>query len=469
MFITIEKIFNSSNTIIKSNILKLNKSINLDKKIGYLSICENYIYCKTIDKSNIEKTIRYDISDPLNPLKDNEFLIDYQIASHNMYFFKDKNNIIKSIGGQHLSQDSYKDIVNNQEYQKYEEYHKNITFIYGKPFNITMSGCDYIYNHALPCPYYANGLHLFELEKNNNLKCLNNDLPILSGIHPGRYDGHYGYTNNKDLNSCRNGLTVYDSMGSVIYNKETDLYFLYHRANIGTGRRSIQYTTSKDLLEWSEYNIVNFNDDHDYFSCNMYYSNFFNIPNTNIYLAILPYIKRISNEYNSIDKYEYYKLYYSYDCINYKFIGNIHINNSILTLEDNSCSSNLPYNNNNNNMYFYIANSLNNILDIYTMEFNRYFYITNNKNEEGLFNIKLNNYNENLILNVEVELNGYILIELYNQNNLIIEGYSFNDCKNITNINIFSYKVEWNTINKIPYDIQYLKIKILNAKIYSIE
>ena len=104
-------------------------------------------------------------------------------------------------------------------------------------------------------------------------------------------NGHYGYTDNKYIENCRNGLTVYDSLGSIIYNDEKELYFLYHRANIGTGRRTIQYSTSPDLINWSEYNLVNFGDNYNYFNSNIYISNFFKLGDC--YMAILPYVKRI--------------------------------------------------------------------------------------------------------------------------------------------------------------------------------
>ena len=78
-----------------------------------------------------------------------------------------------------------------------------------------MGGCDKLYDPIQISPYYANGLHLFEFN-NNKLEVINNGLPIITGLNPGRYDGHYGHTNNRDLNSCRNGLTVYDSLGSIV-------------------------------------------------------------------------------------------------------------------------------------------------------------------------------------------------------------------------------------------------------------
>jgi hypothetical protein len=88
-------------------------------------------------------------------------------------------------------------------------------FIDAKQYNINTKGDNYIYNHTIKCPFYANGLHLFDVE--NNMECLNNSLPIISGINNG-YDGHYGNCDNQNLDILRSGMSVYDSLGSIIYN-----------------------------------------------------------------------------------------------------------------------------------------------------------------------------------------------------------------------------------------------------------
>ena len=71
--------------------------------------------------------------------------------------------------------------------------------------------------------------------------------------------------------------------------------------------------------------MVNFDSNYNCFDSNIYYSNFYKIHN--IYIAILPYIKRVNSNYNSIDNNLYYNLYYSYDCINYFLVGPILVKN----------------------------------------------------------------------------------------------------------------------------------------------
>ena len=46
-------------------------------------------------------------------------------------------------------------------------------------------------------------------------------------------------------------------------------YFLYQRSNFGLGVRHIQYCTSYDLLEWSDFNLVEYNPSINYSDYNI--------------------------------------------------------------------------------------------------------------------------------------------------------------------------------------------------------
>jgi len=470
MIFTNDKIFNSINTIICPIEFTLEKSINLDKNITYMSIVDNYIYCRIWNNEYKSQhyedlTCRINIINPLDIQFDNNFKIKKAVASHNMYFFKDKNNIVKAIGGQHIGIDSMEKFKNNPHFN---DYHNLNPFINGSDYNITMAGCEKIYDSKIPCPYYANGLHLFELKEvfKDKLICLNNDLPIISGIQPGRYDGHYGYTDNQNIENCRNGLTVYDSLGSIIYNHEKELYFLYHRANIGTGRRTIQYSTSPDLINWSEYNLVNFGENYNYFNSNIYISNFFKLGDC--YMAILPYIRRLTNDYDSKDNKQYNLLFYSYDCIHYHIIGPILINNDITSLEEVCMATNKPYIHN-NKMYFYFVNTENKSMNIYSTPLDRLCFITNKTDIECIFQLKLRKFNQgSIVLNLEVSEIGYILIQLCDKDNKIIPGYEFDYFDKISGVNSLNYLVSWNNNSIIPYYDIIISFKLYNAKLYTI-
>ncbi len=459
-------IVSSNNIKLEPNKLKKETHINTEKKIYYLNRVDNYIYYKYIDDNILEPenniVSKIDILNPLIPNFNDDFIVQKGCAGNNMYFFKDINDNIKIIGGQHLGKSNYdifkKNII-------YDNYNSTIDFLDSSNYLIKMPGYRQIYNPLKECPYYANGLHLFTY-KDNIITCENNNLPILSGIKEGRYDGHYGNTDNNSLSSCRNGLSVYDSLTSVVYNYTDSTYYLYQRANIGTGIRSIQYSTSKNLYNWSEFNIVNFKDNP--FMYNIYYSNFFKFKN--IYLAILPYVKRINNSYNSVDKYEYYNLYYSHDCINYILIGPIHVN--ILNegiLEQYFLCTNEPVFHN-DKLYFYIQNNLTKQLGIFYIEKNRYFYITNDSdNEANIVLIYEKKDKLHLKLNICVEYNGYIKMQLTDKNNNVIDNYSYDNFDIICNIDEINYTPSWNKIsNTLPDTSYFINIIFYNAKIYEI-
>ena len=191
----------------------------------------------------------------------------------------------------------------------------------------------------------------------------------------------------------------------------------------------------------------------------MYNSNFFNMPNTDIYLAILPYVKKNSFDYSSTDNIEYYQLYYSYDCSNFHYIGNI-MEYNISSIESNKLSTNYPILFN-NMMFFYVAN--NNEINIYTIKKDRFCYITNNNNTESIIELNEMIFDNNIILNLDVEKNGYVQIEILNDNN-----YSFNNFDIITNINSLEYVATWKGNSMLPRKNLSLKIKLYNAKIYTI-
>ena len=50
--------------------------------------------------------------------------------------------------------------------------------------------------------------------------------------------------------------TEFDTYISCVYNEKAGKYFLYIRANVAQGSRFIQYSTSEDLIEWSEFKLI---------------------------------------------------------------------------------------------------------------------------------------------------------------------------------------------------------------------
>lgn len=121
---------------------------------------------------------------------------------------------------------------------------------------------------------YSGGLYLFTSDDGINFKPVQKK-PIITVNHPG-------YNSALDWKS-----TEFDSHICCIHDGHK--YILYVRDNIKKGIRYIQYATSKDLVNWSEFNNIvmspKFDPDED-----NYYLPCFHFIN-NKYLGFLPYFR----------------------------------------------------------------------------------------------------------------------------------------------------------------------------------
>jgi hypothetical protein len=464
---------NSENIQFKVNSLKYEDKFLVNKELRYSFIFNNHFYYKenltNVDILDNQVTKRLKLLTPLNIENDNEFILNFGIASHNFRLFNLNNNIY-GIGGQSLGIENYNHKLINTKNKKYVEYHDNEVdkFINSSNYCVNHLIGNKIYNPSITCPYYANGLHLFLFDNldNNSFSVENNGLPIVSGIMAGRHDGHYGYCDNINIDKSRNGLTAFDSQTSVLYNNNENKYYLYQRANIGTGIRYIQYTTSNDLINWSEFNLLKINPKINYFKFNFYYSNFFKIKGVNGFIGVLPTNEKIADNYYGLDTIQNYKLYYSNNCIEWNYIGIM--GNGKYYKQWLTVGAPILYD---NKYYFYITNVQNLSLEIYSLEKNRFSYLSYIKKDiiqKAQF--KLMHFEEkNIKINFKTEENGYIFVQLKDENYKIIEGYSFNDFEVISqNISEFEYILSWNNNSMINNDKIYIEIEGVNFNIYSI-
>lgn len=435
-FLTKETLFSNTNSILNVQKFFNEKTIKINGPLVYLSRLNNKIFY--INNNGICKRII--VEEPLEPKFDESFKKEYSTATHNMYFFKDKDNYLKAVGGMDTSSLSE----------------------------------------------YSKGLYLFDYDEiSGELICTNNNNPIITSPTKGNYDGFYGIKQDlTNIENCRNGTIKFDSFGSIIYNKQNNLYYLYHRANVTEGTRLIQYSTSSDLINWSDFNLVNFDLINDFYKKNFYYSNFFQIPNSNIYLCIIPFVnynesaitfKKI-NIRGGAGKFvtlknelhiEKYIICYSYDLINYKYIGDL-FESEALTLESFQISTNLPlyYE---NKMYLYMVNNDKNELVIYSSKPNRYFYLTNQNDLVAEIITKVFDVVSNQIeLNLTVESDGYLKCELYDENNNLIPDYGIDDFDLIKDIDSINCMLSWKGASIIPNQKVSLKIIFYKAKIYTI-
>jgi hypothetical protein len=369
-------ILNYENITFEINELKFEKNIFMNKIFWYPSICyhnnNHYIYYRynsSIElKAYTEITKRFIINNIFDIIDDEEFNINLGGASHNFRVFNINNNIY-GIGGLSLSIRDYEHLKNttNKKYIEFNE--SNNIFINSSDYgaNNLILG-DKLFNPYIYCPYYVNGLYLFDF--NNNLNELNNKLPIINGIKNGRHDGHYGYSNDKN-----SGFTVFDSTTNLLYNDKEKKYFLYQRSNFGTGIRHIQYCTSDNLLEWSDFNLIEYNPPINLFENNIYYGNFFKLDGVNNYIGIIPCSKKIdNNNHNGLD--EYFKLYYSNDCLNWNYIGILdkHLYYKLWMIIGEPILLN-------NNYYFYFYDIDEKSIIIKSIEKNRFSYAKSTENQ----------------------------------------------------------------------------------------
>jgi len=119
---------------------------------------------------------------------------------------------------------------------------------------------------------YSDGLYLFRSSDGVDFKPVYDD-PIV----------------NVDQSGFNSALqwksTEFDGHISCMHDGEK--YILYVRNNIQKGNRFIQYSTSKDLRFWSEFNNIKMNPEFDQNAENYYFPCFLNIDGR--FLGILPY------------------------------------------------------------------------------------------------------------------------------------------------------------------------------------
>jgi len=125
-----------------------------------------------------------------------------------------------------------------------------------------------------PATHGYRGIYIYQSEDGlqwNNIS----KKPVVSRRSPGF------------LSRGRRQAREFDSHLSAFYDDNRSEYILYVRANIKQGIRFIQFTTSKDLINWSPFKPIGikFHSAKD----NYYFPNFFRHPSNTGYLGLIPY------------------------------------------------------------------------------------------------------------------------------------------------------------------------------------
>ena len=399
-------------------------SIGKEEKHGLTSKCSCCVSntCIAISYDN-GITFQRKIND-----KKNNILFNKKCISHNFTVFKDKNNSLMGIGGLHT----------------WPNFH---TVCYKNEKTINFNGK----NIADPREYhpcYCNGIHLL---KSHNIFEWDNiqKTPIISGLHKGQTDNRNGW-----------GWSEFDGMSTCLYSKVLNKYFIYCRSNIRNGIRSIQYTTSNDLINWDKFKLINIDPKLNVNNLeNYYYLNVVEDFESKTFLGFSPY-----NNSNI----SYITLLYSNNGSDWKKISNI-LDSTVSNKRSSSQNANnFILSSDNKEYYFYINEN--------------YFSLTDTKSlprlvrysirKDGFCSVFSNNgyvkinigKSSKIKINYKTYENGYIVIEDIEFKNSIekvnikLEGDEIDKSVDLYENN-YSNK---NTNNKI------LKIKIINSEIFTV-
>jgi len=394
---------------------------------------------------------------------------------HNFVMFIDENpgindnERVKGIGGKHCIYKIYKNRPGKNPLIDGRKFDENLCKYFIDHERWTPDFVN-IFSHLEKCDNYANGLHCF-IYKDNQLVDINKDLPIVSGLHPGRHEGFYGKLGIQKIKSLdqslNNGISIFDGAHNIIYDRKNSVYILYARANISQGNRYVQYAISKDCKTWSEFNLIKINGwESHIFVDNFYYSNFFQLDD-GVFLAILPHTRRTQDikswTFGGPNRGIYtagkYLLMSSVDGIHWDVIGkvlNYNYEKSYLAIGKPILSEDKSKH------YFYLNNNKN--INLYSIPVNRF----GNIQADGIGELEIPDAHitsRELKLNCEIDAKGYVQI---------IFQYNDGTISHKKQVNIKGPCDEINKKIGIPEEIKENKkycIKLIfsNSKLYSLE
>lgn len=226
------------------------------RSISYALDTYNEGTCKAILFQNEDNEYEWkDIQSNRYPRHGNKFIYLNNYVGHNFTPFVDKFGKIKAVGGVHINKHQHQNkIVGKRCKSKF--------FINYKGTDV----CDPNKEHICK----GNGLYLLnEKDGKWNIELPN---PIINGTHPGETTEFFG-------------VSVFDTQNSLFYHTLLKKYYLYTRSNLDREVRHIQYTTSKNLIEWEPFKLLNISKKFDVSQDNYYQSNMLQYLNTKYFIG----------------------------------------------------------------------------------------------------------------------------------------------------------------------------------------
>lgn len=456
----------SNNVKIKTHTLKRKNIVitsdKLTNKSFYLNVFNinnKYIisYCQnTFNYYNSEQMFIESI-DGINFSEPKIYFKDYA-ASHNFSVFKDKDNKLKALGGiAHSKNHVYINIEHVKKMYGDVEYEKCKENVYPHIDNVKtmeIKCCDRLLKDGYgkcwidPNNYSElknNGLYLYELNNDGRFNLITKK-PIISGLKPLSYEVKNAMKYNP--------INIIDSSVQCVYNENTKLYYLYMRANIGQGTRSIQYTISPDLSNWSDFKVIKYNPEFKYYD--NYYSGEINLIN-NLFIGFPSFFRLRDEKLNMRPKIIISQNGDTFDVLD-----------NIIEKKGTFCSN--TFFEINNEYYFYVFENIlthNTILVRYVCKKDRLFSMNFPVQEQIIeFNKILLIENSEIKINFKTYNNGYIKFELLDIHKNIIPYFSFNDCEIIRGDSI-NYIIRWKT-KIINYDKVYVRLLVSDCDLFTI-
>jgi hypothetical protein len=412
--------------------------------------------------NNKEKFNRYNNENNNNIVMDQE-----ERVSHNFKVFidpQDKDYSYKGIGGIHL-----------RDFKKKKDFIKLPNFLYNDRNVKHEFGSEYAYFspndvHDLK---KLNGLYLYKSKDGIEWELANN-LPIASSI-------------SKVAKKTKQGILAFDTSPSVVFDDNTNKYYLYTRANYAEDIRFIMSAESTDLINWSEFDIIKTNPTPFIPTMQNYYSPYtFKYPNSNYHISFPTYFECTPRQ-NRLTHNGCIKIGFCNSLIDFRdwtFIDNklfyrdkaikndqdIRYRYDMVGFIDNTDNKDTT------NFELYIhenVGTLNNVIRKYEIRrdgfsslYSKDGYIIFNNNE---FNINSDNIN-NIKINYQcIDEDSYIKI-------ILIDNLTNNIIKETNNIkgDKVDKLLKWNTdyiinnINEEKCKNIYIKILLKNTHLYSI-
>jgi len=257
----------------------------------------------------------------------------------------------------------------------------------------------------------------------------------------------YNVILNKSKSLKQSYSTHFDSLNIIVYDYYNKEYKLYARYNRSTGNRHVQISTSKDLINWSKCKSVNF----DYNDSNVYVPAVIQYPGSSLFLSFY------GQQHGRHKKSTVTSIAFSYDGINFRCIKKHLItpfegpNRAISSIVEKDDTFIIYVH------YFKIKE-----LIAYQLRKDGFccLYTNTCDTEEHIILKPIVFESNNMKINFETKMNGYIKLIFYDNDEKIIEK------TNKISGNYIDYDLK---INK-KINNQKIKIKILmkNCFIYSI-